>query len=143
MQERTKQEASQDIDYVIELNLRHRKLYEKLHFLFSFAFVAAGPAVFAFSGTWSAFFAVIITLLGITSFLVNPSLKAEMYEQQRKRYLLLKSELDGLSLAEIDARTSKIRLDHRSHDVRALEDVAFTANRLRHNLPDSGAKKAC
>lgn len=142
--ERTKYEALMDIDYAIELHQRHIRLYRHLRWIFNFVFLASGTAIFA--GTLATEPAMAkwtggaLAILVIIDHLLNTGGKIYQHQTLMTAWCKLHERADGLELAELDRRISKLRSKD-VHIISALEMVSYATNLQRHGRASSLPRK--
>jgi hypothetical protein len=131
---RTPYEAGLDIDYAIELNSRHLKLYRHLKWLFSLIFLVSGTAVFSNidelkdAAKWVG---AAIALTAIIDHLVAPGDKIATHASLKRRWSDLRAEKDVLPLGELDRKISCLTGED-VHIIAALEKPSFNSNLRRH-----------
>ncbi len=131
---RTPYEAGLDIDYAIELNSRHLKLYRHLRWVFSLIFLVGGTAVFSsFSEFEKAakWVGAAIALAAIIDHLVAPGDKIATHANLKRRWCELRAEKDLLTMTELDQKISNLTGED-VHIVTALEKPSFNSNLRRH-----------
>jgi len=137
--ERTHYEACLDIDYAIELNSRHIKLYRHLRWLFSLALLVSGSAVFVGSVAEYPQLAKItgggIALLAIIDHLAGLAEKAARHVELRRRWCDLRAESAKLKVVDLDRRMSTLYAED-VHIITALQVPSFNANLRRHGRED-------
>jgi hypothetical protein len=139
---RTTYEAGLDIDYAIELNTRHLKLYRHLKWLFSFVFLVSGTAVFSNITSipdYAKLVGAAIALTAIIDHLLSPGDKINRHAEMKRRWCDLRSNKDSLSLEELDRQIS-ILSGEDIHIISALQKPSFNANLRRHGREESVRK---
>lgn len=131
---RTHYEACLDIDYAIELNSRHIKLYRHLKWIFSFIFLVSGTAVFSKAGNfqeYGAWVGAAITITAIIDHLLAPGDKIARHVEMKRRWGELRAEKDNLTLEDLDKRMSALYGED-LHIISALQKPSYNANLRRH-----------
>jgi hypothetical protein len=131
---RTHYEAGLDIDYAIELNNRHIKLYRHLKWFFSFIFLVSGTAVFSKAGDFQGYGAWVGAAIAITAIidhLLAPGDKIARHAEMKRRWGDLRAQKDYLTLEELDKRMS-VLYGEDLHVISALQKPSYNANLRRH-----------
>jgi len=103
---RTHDEAVRDLDYLIRLNQRHRRLYSRighgLRLTELFAGTMALAGAFGASGSALTVAGGLLAFVGMVSFALNPLKRSEDFSQAFTQYAQLRAKAQSLTMEEID-----------------------------------------
>ncbi len=112
---RTLVEAHNDLAYNIRLQERHVRFLKRLRAVLAFVVLCGGATAFSELVNTSPFLrglaAVLVAGCAFTDVLADFAGRAAAHDQQRRRYLELRSRSAGLGLEEIDRELARIEAD--------------------------------